>query len=96
MDKPNDWSAVCDNTLACGATVQGMLSEEATVVAWNTRAASLQPPLPQSEETAAQIVREWAEHDLDEHYNGDYLRDTLHSAELEERIASALTSAQQR
>lgn len=43
------------------------------------------------EQIAQGIVREWAEHDLDEHYDSEYMRDTLHSAELEERISIALT-----
>lgn len=39
-DSPNDWSAVCDNTMNCGADIRGMLSEDAARAAWNTRAPS--------------------------------------------------------
>ncbi len=50
------------------------------------------PPAPTTaspEGAAQQIVREWTEHDLDERYNSYYMR-TIHCAELEERIATAL------
>lgn len=36
-NSPDDWSANCDNTIDCGACVQGMTSEDAAVTAWNTR-----------------------------------------------------------
>lgn len=36
-NSPDDWSANCDNTLDCGASVAGMSSEDAAKTAWNTR-----------------------------------------------------------
>lgn len=40
-------------------------------------------------------VREWAEHDVNEHYGSHYLRDEFGSERLEERIVCALTTARQ-
>lgn len=40
VNNPDDWSANCDNTLDCGATVGGMSSEDAARKAWNIRADS--------------------------------------------------------
>lgn len=51
---------------------------------------------PEIEAQAREVVREWAEHDMNEHYSSDYLREDLGSERLEERIASALTAAQAR
>ena len=40
-DNPNDWSAVCDNTMKCGATIGGMSTESDARTAWNTRSRTL-------------------------------------------------------
>lgn len=47
VNSPDDWSANCDNTLVCGATVGGMPSEEAARKAWNTRVGSVAPTVDQ-------------------------------------------------
>jgi hypothetical protein len=41
------------------------------------------------------VVREWSEHDMNEHYNGDYLREEFGSDHLEDRIVAALTTVRQ-
>ena len=55
---------------------------------------SPEPPSADVEAVAAQIVKDWAEHDMDEHYGSDYLRNGLGSDQLESRVAAALTTAQ--
>jgi len=58
VDSPNDWSAVCGNTLNCGASIGGMVSEDAANAAWNTRA-----DLPRATadlEQAAQLADDFA------------------------------------
>lgn len=52
-------------------------------------------PTVEAQQQASNIVREWVEHSLDESYGSDYT-DTLKLNELEERIATALSSATER
>ena len=55
-DSPDDWSAVCDNTMKCGATIGGMSTESDARTAWNTR-----PRTPSvSEATVDDLQRELA------------------------------------
>lgn len=49
-----------------------------------------QAPSRPAEETAADIVREWSEHDMDESYRSGYLESEFGAGYLEERIALAL------
>lgn len=44
---------------------------------------------------ARDVVCEWAEHDMNERYGSDYLRDEFGSERLEERIVNALTAVRQ-
>lgn len=47
-------------------------------------------------EIAQKIVREWSEHDMNEHYGSDYLRDDFGSEHLEARIEAALKDRDER
>lgn len=54
---------------------------------------SQEAPSRDAQEAAADIVREWSEHDMNENYGSDYLVDEFGAGHLEERIAVGITNA---